>query len=316
MPPIAHTAAIAFRQGQIDALARILLASPALYSAEMRECLALRALVRAWSQYREDRAIAIGENLIGAECAAERDAFLALLASVLTDRRSDLAGAIRRVQKIAIRPLAAEAAATAAIVDAGTEELARVRDVVASPKLSGDPATRLLTIVRVLRRSADVDDDSLSVTATSPCWAINLLAVADSALFGLSPHPLPFPGLVRRRLFRADRDIDRDRDDIADLVLEALHETLCDIARVPRAAVAFGEAFPGLRVNSRLLDTWMLLFAFGSMTPAQLARALPCTKAGAGKLLNDLKNGQFSRRHGSHEPFRCSVSFPTAFPLV
>lgn len=55
MPPSPHTAAIAFRQGQIDALARTLFGSPALYSAEMRECLALRALVRAWSQYREDR---------------------------------------------------------------------------------------------------------------------------------------------------------------------------------------------------------------------------------------------------------------------
>ena len=315
MPPSPHTAAIAFRQGQIDALARTLFGSPALYSAEMRECLALRALVRAWSQYREDRAIAIGENLIGAECAAERDAFLALLAASLPDRRSDLAGAIRRVQQIAIRPLAAEAAATVALVDAGTEELASVREVAASPKLPGDPATRLLTIVRVLRRSADVDSDALSVTATSPCWAINLLAVADPALFGLSPHPLPVPGLVRRPLFRSDRDLDRDRDDIADFVLEALHETLCDIARVPRAVVAFGEAFPGLRVNSRLLDTWLLLFAFGSMTPAQLARALPCTKAGAGKLLNDLKIGHFAVRHGSLEPYVTAIQFPVSFTM-
>ena len=38
MPPSPHTAAIAFRQGQIDALARTLFGSPALYSAEMREC--------------------------------------------------------------------------------------------------------------------------------------------------------------------------------------------------------------------------------------------------------------------------------------
>src|SRR3546814_14871064 len=76
MPPIAHMNTIAFRQGQIDALARTLLASPALYSAEMRHCLALRTLVRAWSQYREDRAIVTGASVIGAECAAQRDAFL------------------------------------------------------------------------------------------------------------------------------------------------------------------------------------------------------------------------------------------------
>ena len=106
MPPIAHMNTIAFRQGQIDALARTLLASPALYSAEMRHCLALRTLVRAWSQYREDRAIVTGASVIGAECAAQRDAFLTLLAAVLADRRSDLAGAIQRVRQIAIRPLA------------------------------------------------------------------------------------------------------------------------------------------------------------------------------------------------------------------
>ncbi|MBP8235539.1 MAG: hypothetical protein KAY22_24900, partial [Rhizorhabdus sp.] len=81
-----------------------------------------------------------------------------------------------------------------------------MRAVAASPNLSSDPAARLLTIIRGLRRSADVEGDALSVTATSPCWAVNLLAVADPALFGISPHPLPFPGLVRRRLFRADRD--------------------------------------------------------------------------------------------------------------
>src|SRR3546814_1734265 len=75
----------------------------------------------------------------------------------------------------------------------------------------------------------------------------------------------------------------RDRDDIAVLVLEALHESLCDIARIPRAAAAFGEAFPALREHSRLHSVWMLLFAYGSITPAQLARALPCTKAGAAK---------------------------------
>src|SRR3546814_7933171 len=90
------------RQGQIDALARTLFASPALYPAEMRQCFALRTLVRAWSQYREDRAVMMGENLIGGECAAERDAFLTLLAAALPDPRSDLARAIQRVRQTAI----------------------------------------------------------------------------------------------------------------------------------------------------------------------------------------------------------------------
>lgn len=93
-----HSAAIAFRQGQVDALARTLFASPALYPPEMRESFALRALQRAWDQYREDRAILTGTSVIGAECAAERDAFLGLLASLLPDPGADLARAIQRVR--------------------------------------------------------------------------------------------------------------------------------------------------------------------------------------------------------------------------
>ena len=89
-----HSAAIAFRQGQVDALARTLFASPALYPAEMRECFALRSLQRTWDQYREDRAILTGASVIGAECAAQRDAFLSLLASILPKPRGDLGQAI------------------------------------------------------------------------------------------------------------------------------------------------------------------------------------------------------------------------------
>ena len=77
---------IAFRIGQIDALAKTLLASPALYSPEMRASLALRWLSRAWQQYRQDRAITLGPALIGAECATERNAFLTLFEQA--DRKS------------------------------------------------------------------------------------------------------------------------------------------------------------------------------------------------------------------------------------
>jgi hypothetical protein len=313
MTVLTHVAPLAFRRGQLDALARTLLASPALYTAEMRECLALRTLGRTWAQYREDRGITMGESLIGAENAAERDAFLLLLETALPSRRHELAGAIRRVRTITIRPLAAEAAATAAIVEASAPELDAVRSVLASDKLSSDPVLRLITMVRALRRSADVAADPLGATASSPCWAVNLLGAVDGAPFGL--NPLPCPALVARRVFRADVDEDARRDAIVENLLEALHETLCEAVRVQRASSAFGEAITGLRGNSRLYDAWMLLFAFGSMTPAQLARALPCTKAGAAKLLRGLGAHHLAVHHGSGQPFLCRVSFPAAFPL-
>src|SRR5690606_35101376 len=96
---------------------------------------------------------------------------------------------------------------------------------------------------------------------------------------------------------------------ISELILDALYETLCDVARVPRAAAAFAGAFPVLREQSRLHSVWMLLFAYGSITPAQLARALPCTKAGAAKLLRQLAGQSFAVTHGRYEPYVCNLRF-------
>src|SRR3546814_16002035 len=96
-------------------------------------------------------------------------------------------------------------------------------------------------------------------------------------------------------------------------MLDAFHETLCEIGRIPRAAAAFEAAFPALRGNSRLFPAWMLLFAFGALTPAQLARALPCNKEGAGKLLRPLRDGQVSAHHGPPEPYGCSRQLHASF---
>lgn len=313
MTPLSHVAPLAFRRGQLDALARSWLASPALYTAEMRDCLALRTLGRAWTQYREDRGITMGESLIGAENAAERDAFLTLLETALPSRRHELVGAIRRVRSIAIRPLAAEAAATAAIVEASKPDLDAVREILASEKLPVDPVFRVATIVRALRRSADVDAGPLTATASSPCWAVNLLAAVDGEPFGL--NPLPCPAIVSRRMFRADLDEDVRRDAIVERVLEALHETLCEIVRVQRASEAFRDEFSELRGNSRLYDAWMLLFSWETMTPAQLARALPCSKPGATKLLQRLIEQHFVGRDDGLAPYSSRRHFAIAFPI-
>ena len=119
---------IAFRIGQIDALAKTLLASPALYSPEMRASLALRWLSRAWQQYRQDRAITLGPALIGAECATERNAFLTLFEQALPRREKLLSQAVRTVRKIAIRPMASEVTEAETIVAAvGRQSRAQLR---------------------------------------------------------------------------------------------------------------------------------------------------------------------------------------------
>jgi hypothetical protein len=132
--------------------------------------------------------------------------------------------------------------------------------------------------------------------------------------FRLSADPLPFPGLVQRRQFRADRSPGERRTDARESVLDALHETACDIARVPRAAQMFAGIFPNLRSNSRLYLVWMLLFGLGGLTPAQLARALPATKAGAAKLLRQLEAGHLVRGAGAFTPFVCTVGLSEGMP--
>ncbi|QDK35913.1 hypothetical protein [Sphingomonas sp. IC081] len=308
---------IAFGIGQVDALARVLVGSPSLYSAQMRRSLALRTLARAWAQYRDDRAITLGRTLVGAECSAERDAFLVLLERALPPRENALPEGIRLVRAVAIAPMASEAAETAAIVAASSDDLEAVfaaldRTGSEHGALPDDPLERLLHLVEQFRYSRGDERDPLSATARTPCWAINLAATARGDAFGLSESPLPFPGLVRRRLFRADRHADEQRDDAARFLREALHAAARDIVEVSRAAEIFARTFANQRSNSRLSLAWMLLFGLGGMTAAQLARALPATKAGAGKLLRQLEAQRLVQGQGPFAPFICTVRFPPA----
>jgi hypothetical protein len=230
-----HAGPIAFRLGQIDALARVALASPGLYTPEMRGSLALRWLSRAWDQYRQDRAISLGAQLIGAECTAQRNAFLTLLERALPSREKPLRQAIRLSRKIAIRPIGGEAAQAEAIVAASVPELDAVLAALAESRLPGDPLERLLALIDRFRFSTGDDSNVLSATARTPCWAINLAAVARGHGFHLAESPLPFPGIVQRRLFRADRDAGERRADANEALLAALHAAACDIRRNPWA---------------------------------------------------------------------------------
>jgi hypothetical protein len=313
LPHSLDTIEIAYRAGQIDALARGLLASPVLYPAPLRQYLALRALVRAWAQYREDRAISMGASLIGAECAAERNAFLDLVAHALPEPATALASVVALVRRITIRPLAAETAQAKAICSGGLPTLDAVLQALTTDPLPSAPLERLLTLVDRFRYSSGDIRDALSATARTPCWAINLAALARPDAFALGV-PLPCPGLVRRRLFRADSTREEHRALARESLLEAMHDTTCDIARGPRALEAFARSFSSQRSNSRLLPSWLLLFSLGSMSPAQLARALPATKAGAAKLLRQLEAGGLARSQGPRAPFLCAAGLNVAFP--
>ena len=132
--------------------------------------------------------------------------------------------------------------------------------------------------------------------------------------FRLSETPLPFPGLVQRRLFRADRHASERRAQACESLLDALYRTACDIARLPRAANIFAREFPILRSNSRLSSSWMLLFGLGALTPAQLARALGATKAGAAKLLRQLEAKHLAHNQGPFTTFVCAITPALTLP--
>lgn len=307
---------LAFRRGQLDALAATHLAKGGLYTPEMQQTLALRLLGRAWQQYREDRAITLGSRLVGAECAAERDAFLALLARALPSPSVPLMEAIRTVRRIAVAPLAAEARQAAEIEAQSTAQLDAVIATLESRRLPDEPLERLLAIVNQHRYSLGPAGEALAATAHSPCWAVNLLGIARPEAFALCAVPLPSPALVQRRLWRADLSNEAQRSRARDGLLDALQDLGCDIDRVWRASRRFEAEFPHLRSHARLGHAWHLMVGLGELTPAQLARALPATKAGAGKLLRQLADARFVRAGGPFEPFACSPLPSAAFGAV
>lgn len=221
-------------------------------------------------------------------------------------------GLLRRLARSLSRHTG-EAEETSAIVGDSMPDLEAVLGALKDPTLPGEPFERLIALIDRFRYSRGDERDALSATARTPCWALNLTAAARGKAFHLIDSPLPFPGLVQRRLFRADRDASARRADAREILLEALHDAASDIARVPRAAEVFEREYPNLRSNSRLYLAWMLLFGLGALTPAQLGRALPATKAGATKLLRQLERSHLARDEGSFAPFVCAISLPVAF---
>lgn len=280
---------IAFLQGQLHGLTQVVLASNALFPSELRACLALRTLDRAWQQYREDRGIALGQRLVGAECATERDAFLKLVLIALPSRTSSLGEAVALVRKMAIRPLAVEAKQSEVVVVESLDGISEARSWLLEPRLPEDPLQRLSAVVDRLRYSDGREEDTLSATASTPCWALNLLALTQSKSFGLLDHDCPLPGIVDRRAFRSDWSTSERRESIRNSLSRALSRSAAEIAATLHARQAFMLRCSQLQSNSRAYAAWLLIYALGGLTAAQLARSLNATKAGAGKILDQLE---------------------------
>lgn len=267
----------------------MVLASNALFPSELRACLALRTLHRAWQHYREDRGIALGERLVGAECATERDAFLKLVLIALPFRTSSLGEAVTLVRKIAIRPLAVEVKQSEVVVVESRDGISLARKWLLETRLPEGPLQRLSALVDRLRYSDGREGDALRATASTPCWALNLLALTQSRSDGLLDHGLPLPGFVDRRAFRSDWSTSERRESIRSSLSRALSRSAAEIAATLHARQAFMLRCGQLQSNSRAYAAWLLIYAFGGLTAAQLARALNVTKAGAGKVLDQLE---------------------------
>jgi hypothetical protein len=231
----------------------------------------------------------------------------------LPDHEGDLFQAIKTVRKSVAAPLAAEARHAARIAEAGGAQIEAVLTTLSSTQLPSDPLERLLKALSQHRYSLSNESDALRATAHSPCWAFNLLAVARPETFGLCSGALPLPGIVRRRLFRADLTGRRKRETARETMLAAMHETAYDIDRAWKAEKRFSTTFPDLRSNSRLRGVWLLFVGLGELTPAQVARAMPATRAGAGKLLRQLADANLIRTNGPFVPFACNPIPATTF---
>lgn len=266
------------------------MASNALFPTELKACLALRNLDRAWQQYREDRSISSGQCLAGAECATERDAFLKLVEIALPSRSSPLGHAVALVRTMAIRPLAEEAKQSEAVVAASHSALETAKKWLFEPHLPEDPLQRLCAIVDRLRYSEGNEEDALSATASTPCWALNLLAVTQSKSFGISEGDLCLPGIVNRRAFRSDWSTSERRDSVHKSLSRTLARAADDIAAMLHAREAFTSRCGNLQSNSRAYDAWLLMTALGRLTAAQLSRGLAATKAGSGKIIAQLES--------------------------
>lgn len=281
---------MAFRLGQADAILRTLTPIDAIQAPPLAHPLALRLLRRLWLQYREDRALECPASLAAGENLLERSHFLGLLDTIIDEKHWVLRDAVRTVNAVCTH--ADSTQLTDWTHDEDYELVPAVsrnlHQITARANLL--PDERLARLLEAFRYSTGPGPGA------TPCWALNLVCALRAEDLGLVASPLPFPGLLRREMLRADRTPAWQRFALVRSITASAEVVMAETVELENAARGFDEIWPDLRTNSRLADVYHVLSGLSELTATQVSRALEMSEPGARKLLLQLERGGFARR--------------------
>jgi hypothetical protein len=306
MTPSQQSQQLAFTLGQIDAFTRLVM-DRRLNEAPSNAILALRLIVRLWAQYCEDRPkLNSARLLLAPESEAIRPAFTRSL-EYIAERSPQSAWppfmeAIATINRIGDtpHPLIAQAA-----IDQSRADIEQLEILL--PAIGSDAHQFPVDVLTGLAQQfADVEIGTKAAD-DDPCWALNLAIGLNARIVGLYAHPLPFPGVLRRRCLRADLNAAERRVIVADQLALAATRLASDHYRCQRLGEAFLAEFSVRRATSRLDQAWFVLAGLGSITTRQLARALALSENGARQMLETLVNGGFCARRGPF--FEASLNY-------
>ncbi|NJM50203.1 MAG: hypothetical protein HC843_04410 [Sphingomonadales bacterium] len=275
---------------EIATVNRLISDHPALFRDDIYDLMAIFAIRKAWLSYCQDRGLNYQTQLTHLENMSERIAFLTLLAKANENAQNRISNAIQLVQQISGEPIAQETDAALQIVDNLHTQFQNTRRTVKNISTKSGPAAAIYTAVKANRISESLNPDTLQATAYSPCWALNLLSVANSQAFGFDVLSVPFPALFNRQMFRADCHPDM----MADLIINSIEksaaataETMFYIIDLERKAYSL---YPAQRRNSKFTDAALYIAAFDGLNLNEISRLFSISKPGALKLMSTLQN--------------------------
>lgn len=278
-------------------------------SGELRRAAALAAVSAAWSIYLRDAGAgdvgpaheteaADGQLLLSGD--PRRDAVLLWLADYgappIAEAAATIAGMVGAARRFS--------ADDRALLDAARDALAhpastlgssgkRIAAASQSENAALDSLRAMTASVDRLRCNADfLEGEGSEVSHLLPggtlrryvpakpagCWALNLALMSQSVqpVGAMSP-----PGMVSRRLFRADLEPGEIAAQLVDDAGGAWRSAYGRILRMEQELTRGGGALSSLSRNARARDAWLLVAALSTCTRAQLARALGLSRAGA-----------------------------------